>query len=97
GVQFLPSTWNEAREILIKLHQEHGPWLILQEFEENLLSEGETRVFLIGGKICGALNKHPHPKHPIISLDVQTQEQPQIKIRELTPQQQQRADAIAQA
>jgi glutathione synthase len=97
GVAILPDTWPEALDALKKLRAETGPWIVLQPFEPTLLTEGETRVFVIESEIAGALNKRPKKNHPIMSLDAPAADQPSIALATLTAEQRARAEHIIQA
>jgi len=95
GVQILPEKWEAALPILRKLRMETGPWLVLQEFDDELFQLGETRIFVVGTEICAALNKKPHPTRPIMSLDVEENERPSLSLCEPTDEQLARAQMIA--
>lgn len=97
GVQLLPKTWDAAAGILRQMRAEHGAWLVLQEFDEALLSVGETRIFTLGREIVGTINKHPHPKRPIMNLDAPEDERPRLSMTEPTAEQRFRAHTIADA
>lgn len=95
GVQLLPPRWLEAARALRELHAAQGPWLLLQEYDRQLLELGETRVFVLDRQIAGAINKVPHPKHPIMNLDAPTAERPELRVATLTPEQERRAREVA--
>lgn len=97
GVQILPTNWDAASKALTQLRAEHGPWLVIQEFEPNLMTLGETRVFIIDSEICGAINKMPNPKHMIMNLDVPAEERPRLSVAQLTSEQRTRALVVARA
>ena len=97
GVQILPANWDAASRALNQLRAEFGPWLLIQEFDQNLLTFGETRVFVLGGEICGAINKLPNPKHLIMNLDLPVEERPRLSVTDLSPEQAHRAQTIAKA
>ncbi|MBI3543749.1 MAG: hypothetical protein HY075_10800 [Deltaproteobacteria bacterium] len=97
GVQILPVTWDAALKVLTRMRAEHGSWLVIQEFDQNLLTLGETRVFVLGNEICGAINKLPHTKHQIMNLDAPPDERPRLSVAQPTAEQRRRAEAIAQA
>ncbi|MEW6056754.1 MAG: hypothetical protein AB1540_09070 [Bdellovibrionota bacterium] len=96
GVQFLPTTWQDASEILKQMQTEFGPWLVLQEFEASIIRHGETRVFLVAGEIAGAIQKNPKTEHVIMNLDAPPENQPTMKIAPLRPLQKERATFIGQ-
>jgi len=96
GVQILPTNWEAAQPILIKMQQEHGPWLVIQEFDEKILNLGETRVFILNGEVIGALNKKPKPLRPINNLDAPPNERPTMTICGLSTEQESRSQTIAQ-
>lgn len=94
GVRVLSRDWNAARRELHAIRAASGPWLILQSFDTNIFTEGETRIFVIGGEICSALNKRPHPKHAIMDMDAPEQERPQLALCTPSPVQLFRAGRI---
>jgi glutathione synthase/RimK-type ligase-like ATP-grasp enzyme len=83
--------------VLAKLREEHGPWLVLQEFDRALLTTGETRVIALGAEVCGAISKTPHPRHLIMNLDAPDDERPRLAVAEPSPEQHRRATEIARA
>lgn len=93
GVIILPPSWHQARRILLRLQKENGPWLILQEFDQSIYHQGETRVFIIAAKVKGVLKKFPHPKSPIMNLDQTIK--PTLSAGNLTRRQETRAGHIA--
>lgn len=97
GVTFLPTDPVQALQTLKTLRAEHGPWLVLQEFDEQLVKTGETRVFILDGEIRGAINKMPHPKHEIMNLDVPAAERPRLTPCEPEAEQRRRALEIGRA
>jgi glutathione synthase/RimK-type ligase-like ATP-grasp enzyme len=71
---------------------------VLQEFDESILTLGETRAFLVGGKVFGtALNKMPRGGAPIMNLDLPPSERPELTLCALTRIQKRRAEAIGRA
>lgn len=96
GVRFVPEDWAAALPMLRHARQTHGPWLVLQEFDETIFAEGETRVFLLNGKIHGAIRKTPHREQPIIDLDASGAERPELRMVDPTPQQRARAEAVGE-
>lgn len=97
GVQLLPATWDEAQPKLRALREEHGPWLVLQEYDSSLQTLGETRVFILNSEVVGAINKRAHPKHKIMSLDLPPEERPTLSATDLTSEQNRRATDVAAA
>jgi glutathione synthase len=95
GVTFLSKDWSIAEKTLRELREKHGPWLILQEFDRALVSEGETRVFVLNGEVVGSLKKRPHPDRLIMSLDAPENQQPRLELCALTREQGERARRIA--
>jgi glutathione synthase len=97
GVEILPDRWSEASQRLRAIRENHGPWLVLQEFAPEARSLGETRAFILDGEIHGAISKKPHPKHEIMNLDAPENERPQLSLGEPSATQRKRALAIARA
>ena len=97
GVQILPTSWEAAIRVLRETQSTYGPWLVIQEYEQQLLTLGETRVFVLGHEVCGAINKLPNPKHMIMNLDVPESERPQLQVAQLTPEQLKRATEVARS
>lgn len=97
GVQILPDQWESSLKILRELQATSGSWLVLQEYDKSLLELGETRVFILGPHLKGAINKRPNPKHKIMNLDVPVDERPTLAIATLTTEQSSRAHHIAKA
>lgn len=96
GVQFLPeNNWPLALERLRHLRHEHGPWLVIQEFNSDVLSLGETRVFIVNGAVVAAMNKRPNPDHLIMNLDLPAAARPELKLCEPTDAQRARATDVA--
>ena len=95
GVRILPRNWTSTLAALKEMRLEYGNWLILQEFDDRLTSHGETRVFTLGRKICGALNKKPKTGFPIMSLDSPSGQAPKLSVTNLNNQQKERAEQVA--
>jgi glutathione synthase len=95
GVRLLPNNRDEANAVFNEMRKNYGPWFIVQEFDESILTYGETRAFLIHGKIAGALNKLPKPEAPINDLDTAPEKRPMVRITDLTNIQTERAVTIA--
>jgi glutathione synthase len=73
----------------------HGPWPVLQTFDSRI-SAGETRVFLLRGKLAGALHKIPKPHAPIMGWD-REDHKPRIEHAQLTAPQRLRATTVGRA
>lgn len=97
GVSILPADWDAARDVLRGLGEKHGPWIVLQEFDDSIRIQGETRAFFVSGAIRAALRKTPHPHHPVMSLDTDEKFRPKLELCKLDGEQQSRADTIARA
>ena len=95
GVQFLPTNWPEALETLRQMRRAHGPWLVVQEFQPEILTKGETRIFIVAGAVVAAMNKRPKPDHLIMNLDLPPEARPDLKLCEPTDAQRARATEVA--
>lgn len=71
GVEILPPDLRRARERLNELKSSLGPWPVLQEVDEGI-HNGEMRVFILDGKVAGALRKLPAPGSLIMDWDGKT-------------------------
>lgn len=73
-----------------------GPWLILQPYLEKVKTKGEVRVFLLNGKIVGALKKKLHSQSTFFDPDrASHSERPTLEACSLDALQAQRARFIA--
>jgi glutathione synthetase len=95
GVQFLPDQWTQALSVLNSMQLQHGPWIVLQKFQPDIRTYGETRIFIIGGRVHAVLNKRPNPDHLIMNLDLPPEARPTLMLAEPTPIQLTRATTIA--
>lgn len=95
GVQFLPPTWLEAREALRAMRRLYGSFLVIQEFDENITTDGETRIFIVNSEIVGAINKTPKPNHQIMNLDLSEEAKPTLALCEPDGEQRRRALEVA--
>lgn len=95
GVQFLSQKWDEALAALNQMRKAYGSFLIIQEFVPEIVSIGETRIFIVDGKIAGAINKKPKANHLIMNLDLSDDAKPQLSLCEPTAEQTRRALEVA--
>lgn len=96
GVQFLPQTWLEAREALRAMRRLYGSFIVIQEFDEKIMTEGETRIFVLNKQIVGAINKTPRPNHQIMNLDLSEEAKPKLELCEPDGEQRRRALEVAE-
>ena len=98
GVVLLSPPYTQETASKISEHfAKHGPWLVAQEFDVALLEKGETRAFIIDGKLEGVLGKKPSANQPIMSLDAVDEAKPTLKVVELTAPQKKIVEAVSKA
>lgn len=97
GVAFFPKEAGAARQTFLEVQKQSGPWLVLQKYDPAILKHGETRIFLMGGKIVGSLLKRARPGNPMMSFDTPSAQQPTLEATKLTSVQKKIASEIGQA
>lgn len=61
--------------------ERNGAYLIAQPYDDNILQQGEVRVFVVGGRVVGALHKQAPNQNPILNFDAHIErEKPKLSL-----------------
>ncbi len=94
GIEVLPQSIEASIQIIQNKLTSFGDWIIIQEYENQVQKMGETRLFYIGGKIVGALNKKPRQNKEIMDWPKDPKDWPQLTVCSLSKIQKTRSTKI---
>lgn len=76
--------------------ERNGAYLIAQPYDDNILQQGEVRVFVIGGNVVGALHKQAPNQNPILNFDAHIErEKPKLSLVPLSQEIRLRVEPLA--